>query len=112
MGCSKGGHTTSSRAGVEWDRAAPPPKERQTEHGTEAGHDEGHGPRPTSLAASSTGTWRGACATPTQGGGGGGGGRRESASARARKGHAENARRATGPSPRNAQTTWNGVPAS
>ena len=38
-------------------------------------------------------------------------GRRESASAHTRKGHAGNTRRATGPSPPNAQTAWNGVPA-
>ena len=33
-------------------------------------------------------------------------------SAHTHKGHAENTRRATGPSPWNAQTAWNGVPAS
>ena len=43
---------------------------------------------------------------------GGGRGRRGSASAHTHKGHAGNTRRATGPSPRNAQTAWNGVPAS
>ena len=43
---------------------------------------------------------------------GGGGGRRGSASAHTRKGHAGTTRRATGPSSRNAQTAWNGVPAS
>ena len=43
---------------------------------------------------------------------GGGGGRRGSASAHTRKGHAGTIRRATGPSSRNAQTAWNGVPAS
>ena len=44
--------------------------------------------------------------------GGGGSGRRGSASAHTRKGHAGATRRATGPSSRNAQTAWNGVPAS
>ena len=44
--------------------------------------------------------------------GGGAGGRRGSASAHTRKGHAGTTRRATGPSSRNAQTAWNGVPAS
>ena len=44
--------------------------------------------------------------------GGGGSGRRGSASAHTRKGHAGTTRRATGPSSRNAQTAWNGVPAS
>ena len=43
---------------------------------------------------------------------GGGGGRRGGASAHTRKGHAGTTRRATGPSARNAQTAWNGVPAS
>ena len=44
--------------------------------------------------------------------GGGGSGRRGSASAHKRKGHAGTTRRATGPSSRNAQTAWNGVPVS
>ena len=43
---------------------------------------------------------------------GGGGGRRGGASADTPKGHAGTTRRATGPSSRNAQTAWNGVPAS
>ena len=43
---------------------------------------------------------------------GGGGGHRESASAHTRKGHTGTTGRATGPSARNAQTAWNGVPAS
>ena len=41
-----------------------------------------------------------------------GSGHRESASAQTRKGHAGTTGRATGPSARNAQTAWNGVPAS
>ena len=41
-----------------------------------------------------------------------GSGHRESASAHTRKGHAGTTRRATGPSAWNAQTAWNGVPAS
>ena len=44
--------------------------------------------------------------------GGGGGGRRRSASAHTHRGHAGTTRRATGPTSRNAQTAWNGVPAS
>ena len=44
--------------------------------------------------------------------GGGGSGRRGSASAHTHKRHTENTRSATGPSSRNAQTAWNGVPAS
>ena len=47
-----------------------------------------------------------------RGRGGGGSGRRGSASAPTHQGHAGKTRRATGPSSRNAQTAWNGVPAS
>ena len=88
----------------------PPPQAHQTEQGTGAGHAEGHGPRGTALPAPSAGTARGAHATPPRGGGGSR--RRGSASAHTRKGHAGTTRRATGPSSRNAQTAWNGVPAS
>ena len=87
----------------------PPPQARQTEQGTGAGHVEGHGPRGTALTAPSAGTARGAHATPPRGGESG---RRGSASAHTRKGHAGTTRKATGPSSRNAQTAWNGVPAS
>ena len=100
--------TTPSQVGGNRDRTAPP-KARQTEQGTGAGHAEGPGPRGTALPAPSAGTARGAHATPPRGGGGG---RRGSASARTGKGHAGTTRRATGPSTRNAQTAWNGVPAS
>ena len=44
--------------------------------------------------------------------GGGEGSRRGSASAQTHKGNAGQTRRATAPSPRSAQTAWNGVPAS
>ena len=49
---------------------------------------------------------------PHQLGEGRGRGRRESASAHTTKGHAGKTRAATGPSPQNAQTAWNGLPAS
>ena len=100
--------TTPSQVGGNRDQTAPP-QARQTEQGTGAGHAEGHGPRGTALPAPSAGTTRGAHATPPRGGGSG---RRGSASANTRKGHAGTTRRATGPSARNAQTAWNGVPAS
>ena len=87
----------------------PPPQARQTEQGTGAGHAEGHRPRGTALPAPSAGTTRDARATPPSGGGSG---HRESASAHTRKGHAGTTGRATGASARNAQTAWNGVPAS
>ena len=99
---------TPSQGGGNRDRTAPPPA-RQTEHGTGAGHAEGHGPSGTALPAPSAGTTRDARATPPSGGGSG---HRESASAHTRKGHAGTTGRATGPSARNAQTAWNGVPAS
>ena len=104
----------AARSQLGGNGTGPPPYQAsQTEHGTEAGHAEGHGPSGTALQAPSTGTARGARATPTRAGGRGRGrGRRESASAHRHKGHAGKTRRATGPSPRNAQTAWNGVPAS
>ena len=98
-----------SQVGGNLDGAAPP-QARQTEQGTGAGHAEGHGPRGTALPAPSAGTARGADATPPRGGGGGG--RRGSASAHTHRGHARTTIRATRPSSRNAQTAWNGVPAS
>ena len=49
---------------------------------------------------------------PHHPGKGGGRGRRGSASAHTHKGHAGKTRKATGQTPRNAQTAWNGVPAS
>ena len=100
--------TAPSQVGGSRDQTAPP-EARQTEQGTGAGHAEGHGPRGTALPAPSAGTTRGAHATPPRGGGSG---RRGSASAHTRKGHAGTTRRVTGPSARNAQTAWNGVPAS
>ena len=101
-----------SQVGGNGTRPPPPPpkKTNHTGHGTGAGHAEGRGPRGTALPAPSTRTARGARATPTRGGGGGG--RCGSASTHTHKGHAGNTRRATGPSPRNAQTALNGVPAS
>ena len=63
----------AARSQVMRNRTGPPPPQAsQTEHGTEAGHAEGHGPSGTALPAPSTRTARGARATPTQGGGGGG----------------------------------------
>ena len=75
--------TTQSQVGGNRDRTAAP-QARQTEQGTGAEHAEGHGPRGTALPAPSAGTARGAHATPPRRGG----------------------------SARNAQTAWNGVPAS
>ena len=54
---------------------------------------------------------RARCAHQTNQGREGGRGRCGSASAHTHEGHAGNTRRATGPSSRNAQTAWNGVPA-
>ena len=102
------GRTAPSQVGGNRDQTAPP-QGRQTEQGTGAGHAEGQVPRGTALPVPSAGTARGAHATPLRGGGSG---RRGSASAHTRKGHAGTTRRATGPSSRDAQTAWNGVPAS
>ena len=99
---------TPSQVGGNRDRTAPP-QARQTEQGTGAGHAEGHGPRGTALPAPSAGTTRGAHATPLRGGGA------DTARARAHT-HERDTRglpeRATGRSAQNAQTAWNGVPAS
>ena len=58
--------TTPSQVGGNQDRTAPP-QARQTEHGTGAGHAEGHGPHGTALPAPSAGTTRDARATPPSG---------------------------------------------
>ena len=105
----RGAHNPEPGRG-ETGPGRPPPQARQTEQGTGAGWAEGHGPCGTALPAPSARTARGARATPT-GGEEGGRGRRGSASAHTHKEHAGNTRRATGPSSRNAQTAWNGVPA-
>ena len=55
---------------------------------------------------------RARCARHTNQGRGGGKECRAIVSAHTHKGHAGNTRRATGPSTRNAQSAWNGVPAS
>ena len=94
--------TTASQVGGNRDRTTPL-EARQREQGTGAGHAEGHRPRATALPRE--------VRTPHHPGGGGSG-RRRSTSAHTRKGHAGTTRRATGPSARDAQTTWNGVPAS
>ena len=57
---------TPSQVGGNRDRTAPP-QARQTEHGTGAGHAEGHGPHGTALPAPSAGTTRDARATPPSG---------------------------------------------
>ena len=97
-----------SQVGRNRDQTAPP-QARQTEQGTGAGHAEGHGPRGTALPAPSAGTAQGAHATPPRGVG-------ERTPRERERTHthrgAGTTRRATGPSSRNAQTAWNGVPAS
>ena len=68
----------------------PPPQASQMEHGTEAGHAEGHGPSGTALPAPSTGTARGARATPTWGGGGGADAARAQAHTHTQRTHGQN----------------------
>ena len=75
----RGEHTAPSRVGRKRDRAAPP--KNKPKRGTGAGHAEEHRPNGTALQAPSTGTARGARATPTRGGGGGA----DAAGARAHK---------------------------
>ena len=67
--------TTPSKVGGNRDRTAPP-KARQTEQGTGAGHAEGQEPLGTALPAPSAGTARGAHATTPRGGGADAGGAR------------------------------------
>ena len=106
-----GERTSPSQVGGKRDRAAPPPSKRN------GARDRGRTRRGAQTA------WKGPtsakhrdcarCARHTnQGRGVGGNGRRGSASSHTHKRHAGNTRRATKPSPRNAQTAWNGVPAS
>ena len=66
----QGAHSPKPGRG-ETGPGRPPPQASQTEHGTGAGHGEGQGPCVTALPAPSTGTTRGARATPTRGVGGG-----------------------------------------
>ena len=100
------GQPTQSKAGGRRDQASPP-RNKQAEHGTGEANAEGYEPPGTALPAPCTGTVRGAHAEPTRGGGGV---RCRSASAHTRNRHAARTRRATGPSPQNAKTAWNGVP--
>ena len=109
-GPPQGGHTTPSQAGGERDRAAPPQSKPNgaRDRGRTSGGAQTVWNGPTGARQRD----RARCARHTDPGRGGGRERRESASAHTRKGHAGNTRRATGPRPRNAQTAWNGVPAS
>ena len=90
----------------------PPPPPRQTKRCTGPGKDTQRGTdrveRPYQHPAPEPREVR----APHQPGEGGGRGRSGSASAHTHKRHAGKTRRATGPSPRNAQTAWKGVPAS
>ena len=113
-----GGRTAPSQVGGKREQAPSPPKgnkqrkkKQNKPHGTGAGSVEADGPSATALPVPSTRTARSARATPAEEGGGERV-RRRSARAHTHKGHAGRTRRATGPSPRNAQTAWNGVPAS
>ena len=106
-----GGHATPSQVGGKRDRAAPPPRYARRSKGP--GQDTRRGTdgveRPYRRPAPGPREVR---APHHPGEARGGSGRRGSASAHTHKGHAGNTRRATGPSSRNAQTAWNGVPAS
>ena len=105
----QGGRTAPSHIGGHRDRTAPPQKHARRSKGprqdTRRGTD--HVERPYQCPVPGPREVR----TPHHPGVRGSG-RRASASAHTRKGHAGTTRRATGPSPRNAQTALNGVPAS
>ena len=102
------GHATQSQAGGRRDRTPPPEGTRQS---TGPGHETRRGTnrleRPYQRPAPGPRVVRGLHRTR----GGGGRVRRESTSAHERNRHAVRTRMATGPSPRNAQTAWNGAPA-
>ena len=111
-GCAdppQGGRTTPSQVGGNRDRAAPPPSTpdgaRDRERTRGGAQTAWNGP----TSAQSQDRARYARHTTQRGVGSG---RRGSASAHTHKGHAGTTRRSTGPSSRNAQTAWNGVPAS
>ena len=97
-----------SQVGGNRDWTAPP-KAHQMGQGTGPGHAEGHRPRGTALPAPSAETTRGAHATPPRGGGADAAGARAHTHAKGTRGLPE---KATGPSSQNAQTAWNGAPAS
>ena len=98
---------TPSQVGGNRDRTAPPPStpDGARDRGRTRGGARTTWNGPTSAQCRDDAR----CARHTTQGGGSG--HRESASAHTRKGHAGTTRRATGPSARNAQTAWNGVPA-
>ena len=97
-----------SQVGRNRDRTGPPPSapDGARDRGRTCGGARTTWNGPTSAQCRD----RARCARHTTQGGGSG--RRVSASAHTRKGQAETTRRATGPSSQNAQTAWNGVPAS
>ena len=102
------GRTAPSQVGGNRDRTAPPPStpDGARDRGRTRGGARTTWDGPTSAQCRD----RARCAHHTTQGGGSG--RRGSASAHTRKGHGGTTRRATGPGSRNAQTAWNGVPAS
>ena len=106
----KGGRQPQARQGRNGTGPPPPPSKPDSarDRGRTCGGARTAWNGPTSAQHRN----RARCARHTDPGRGVGRERRESASARTRKGHAGRTRRATGPSPRNAQTAWNGVPAS
>ena len=98
--------TTPSQVGGNRDRTAPPKHARRsTGPGQDTRRGMDHMERPYQRPVPGPREMR----APHQPAGSG---HRESASAHTRKEHAGTTRRATGPSARNAQTAWNGVPAS
>ena len=102
------GRATPSKARGRRDRTTSP-RPKEAEHGTGAGNAEWQERPGTAVPAPCTGTARSVRARQPRTGGRSV--RRGSMGAHTRNRHAARTGRATGPSPRNAQTAWNGVPA-
>ena len=105
---ARGWRTAPSQVAGNQDRTAPP---RSTPDGArDRGRTRGGARTTWNGPTSAKCRYRARCARHTTQGGGSR--RRGSASAHTRKGHVGTTRKATGPSSRNAETAWNGVPAS
>ena len=107
----RGAHSPRPGRG-ETGPGRPPPPPRKPNGARDRGRTRGGARTAWNGPTSAQHRDRARCARHTNQGRGGGRGRRGSASAHTVKGHAGKTRRTTGPSPRNAQTAWSGVPAS
>ena len=106
----RGAH--SPKPGMGGNGTGPPPPPSRPNGAQDRGRTRGGARTGWNGPASAQHRDRARCARHTDQKRGGGHGSRNSASAHTHKGHTGRTRRATRPSPRNAQTAWNGVPAS